>query len=563
MRKCEYPGCTKTFANKYNVKRHIENVHLKVKRKLNKSSSSNCSLANNSDSNPNNPSPDLSTKTSQVSSGNVVSSSINNTIAQVINSVNQNEPKPDPTLTPNNQVSCISNKNVNHHQPLNLNNNSPLTLVATSNGIGGITLTTLGSIHQSQLGNSQNNNITPLSLASINNGNTTFLTLNSTPLIIQPNQPQLIYQPSAIQVIPANSVDSNSAQNSNNNGMMIKNSNINLNCLNSMQSNAVDANNLNSSVTINDSNSMVGINSNFAQNGPDLVNSILIKAEQHENSLVQDCHGLINFSDLDNNHNETVQIQTHFEPNEQNDVKMLVKDECDENSQHGEDEKDGKIYTCARCPEMFNSAKQLRKHVSENHEKEYQCCICNLNLNNRFAFLKHKYYHINLETSRAKQSEKNCSNRPKSDSEENNKTEDIFDLNSLYKRSLSNIETLLSMNVPFSSSSQLVLDVIKSSKKSFESFLSDQSDQINSSELVKIIRQNSSCDICMKCFSERKKLAAHKRLCEKKYGKTNTSLKQIRKHDSSKAGKKLKKKQDQDQFSDSDSSSKDLNFMFD
>lgn len=246
-------------------------------------------------------------------------------------------------LTGEKQVPCISNKNIIHQQPLNLNNNAPLTLVATSNGIGGITLTTLGSIHQSHLGNTQNNGITPLSLASINNGNATFLTLNSTPLIIQPNQPQLIYQPSSIQVIPANSLDTNNSQDINSNGMMIKNSTINLNCLNSIQSNTVDASGLNSTVSINNSNSIVEINSNFDQNGPDLVNAILIKSEQQENSLVQDCHGLINFSDLENNHNETEQIRTNFGHDESNnDVKMLIKDECEENSQHGDDEKDGK-----------------------------------------------------------------------------------------------------------------------------------------------------------------------------------------------------------------------------
>ncbi len=29
------------------------------------------------------------------------------------------------------------------------------------------------------------------------------------------------------------------------------------------------------------------------------------------------------------------------------------------------------VYTCARCPEIFNSANLLRKHVSENHEKGF------------------------------------------------------------------------------------------------------------------------------------------------------------------------------------------------
>jgi hypothetical protein len=30
---CGFPNCTKLFANKYNVKRHIENVHLKLRRR--------------------------------------------------------------------------------------------------------------------------------------------------------------------------------------------------------------------------------------------------------------------------------------------------------------------------------------------------------------------------------------------------------------------------------------------------------------------------------------------------------------------------------------------------
>ena len=48
--RCSYSGCTKMFANKYNVKRHVENVHLKLKRRHNKSSS----ISNNSNSKYNN-----------------------------------------------------------------------------------------------------------------------------------------------------------------------------------------------------------------------------------------------------------------------------------------------------------------------------------------------------------------------------------------------------------------------------------------------------------------------------------------------------------------------------
>jgi hypothetical protein len=30
-----------------------------------------------------------------------------------------------------------------------------------------------------------------------------------------------------------------------------------------------------------------------------------------------------------------------------------------------------KVYTCARCPEIFSSSNLLRKHVSESHEKGF------------------------------------------------------------------------------------------------------------------------------------------------------------------------------------------------
>jgi uncharacterized Zn-finger protein len=36
-----------------------------------------------------------------------------------------------------------------------------------------------------------------------------------------------------------------------------------------------------------------------------------------------------------------------------------------------DDEKSAKIYTCARCPEIFSSSLLLRKHVSESHEKGF------------------------------------------------------------------------------------------------------------------------------------------------------------------------------------------------
>ncbi|CAF0712392.1 unnamed protein product [Brachionus calyciflorus] len=622
--KCEYPGCTKTFANKYNVKRHVENVHMKLKRKHEKNSNSNCSITNNSDSNPSDLNNSTSTPVTPSSSSqqtqkqNSIASSIANTIANVVNSVNQSaktESNSTSTSLSNKQISKLNNNKNVIQTPLNLNNlnnsngilnnnnnnnnntNSPLTLVATSNGIGGITLTTLGSIHQQQqISNSQNTLMTPLNLTPITNGNTTFLTLNGGPLIIQQAQPQLIYQSPTIQVIPSNTLN----QNNPNNGLMIKNSNISLNCLNTIQSNhPVDNNNLNSStITITDPNSLIGLNTDFNQvrvtgNASDLVNSILIKSEQQqEASLVQDCHGLITFSDLENNNNENEQLQegtvnfehahlSHMRNDNENklngNLNIQTKHEDDENdfnAQQGEDEKDGKIYTCARCPEICNSAKQLRKHVSENHEKEYECCICNINFNNRYAFLKHKYYHINLEASKIKfndrQNEKNCTNQSKinsdlsSDSldddltENDSKKDNIFDLNSLYKRSLSNLETLLNMNVPYSSSSQLVLNVIKSNKKSHldnldSDKLDHKLDQKSSSNLIKKIRQTSSCDICMKCFCEKKKLIAHRRLCEAKYGNGKTLPTNKRSKKKIENLKSTRKKQKLDESSSSDS----------
>lgn len=118
------------------------------------------------------------------------------------------------------------------------------------------------------------------------------------------------------------------------------------------------------------------------------------------------------------------------------------------------------------------------------------------------------------------------------------------------------------MNVPYSSSSQLVLNVIKSNKKTCESSIGDKRDHKSPSELVKIIRQNSSCDICMKCFSEKKKLVAHRRLCENRYGKKNSSIQPDRKNESSKPRKKPRTIEDQEQLSDSNSNSTNLNFLF-
>lgn len=118
------------------------------------------------------------------------------------------------------------------------------------------------------------------------------------------------------------------------------------------------------------------------------------------------------------------------------------------------------------------------------------------------------------------------------------------------------------MNVPYSSSSQLVLNVIKSNKKTHESLIGDKKDHKNPSELVRIIRQNSSCDICMKCFSEKKKLAAHRRLCEKRYGKKNSPSQQDKKNESLKARKKPNTIEDQNQLtSDMNSNSTNLNFL--
>lgn len=119
------------------------------------------------------------------------------------------------------------------------------------------------------------------------------------------------------------------------------------------------------------------------------------------------------------------------------------------------------------------------------------------------------------------------------------------------------------MNVPKSSSSQLVLNVIKSNKKSNDCLIADQSGQKCPSDLVRMIRQNSSCDICMKCFSEKKKLTAHRRLCEKRYGTKISLIKHNKLNESCKARKKSKLDDDQDQLTDSDSNSANLNYLFD
>ena len=44
------------------------------------------------------------------------------------------------------------------------------------------------------------------------------------------------------------------------------------------------------------------------------------------------------------------------------------------------------------------------------------------------------------------------------------------------------------------------------------------------SALVDMIRQNNFCDLCRKCISEKKKLAAHRKICLIKYRKKQANL---------------------------------------
>jgi argonaute-like protein implicated in RNA metabolism and viral defense len=98
--------------------------------------------------------------------------------------------------------------------------------------------------------------------------------------------------------------------------------------------------------------------------------------------------------------------------------------------------------------------------------------------------------------------------------------------------------------------------------------------------LVKMIRQSSSCDICMKCFSEKKKLVAHRRICEAKNGssrKLSTMKRTLKKKNENSTRKKQKLNVSADslaeadtenqlkELSDSNSSSNsiNLNFLFD
>jgi hypothetical protein len=75
--RCGYPNCTKLFANKYNVKRHIENVHLKMRRRRHHhhhNASSNGNTTNN--------------KTNSSASG--TSSSSNSSTNTSLNTTNNN-----------------------------------------------------------------------------------------------------------------------------------------------------------------------------------------------------------------------------------------------------------------------------------------------------------------------------------------------------------------------------------------------------------------------------------------------------------------------------------------
>jgi hypothetical protein len=75
--KCGYPNCTKLFANKYNVKRHIENVHLKMRRRRHH---------NNSSSNNNKTNSSASCSTTTTSSS--ANTSLNNTSTTSVNNSN-------------------------------------------------------------------------------------------------------------------------------------------------------------------------------------------------------------------------------------------------------------------------------------------------------------------------------------------------------------------------------------------------------------------------------------------------------------------------------------------
>jgi hypothetical protein len=70
------------------------------------------------------------------------------------------------------------------------------------------------------------------------------------------------------------------------------------------------------------------------------------------------------------------------------------------------------------------------------------------------------------------------------------------------------------MDIPLSSYSVLSLSSKKAKQMSNGSVNSkEEQDSI----FLNLIKENSCCDICRKCISEKKKLVAHRRLCLKKH----------------------------------------------
>lgn len=274
-----------------------------------------------------------------------------------------------------------------------------------------------------------------------------------------------------------------------------------------------------------------------------LVNSLLVKSETHSldgMSEVSFAAATTTTTATTTNKGQNKDLAAKAKLIDQSRSNTDINQDHEQNSQLVEDEKNAKIYTCARCPQIFNSSNLLRKHVSENHEKEYECCICSMNFNNRFAFLKHKYFHMNLVFKEERNDEKKYDNSIKFSCDQNEnekeikkssknkiineeKTEsdvDLYDLNTLYKRCLMNRETLIDVNISMPSSNQIAIDSAKA-KRLANGSMNIRKDESNA--LVKLIKQNSCCSICRKCISEKKKLVAHKKLCLLKLKKKNAS----------------------------------------
>ena len=185
--RCNFPGCSKGFANKYNVKRHIENVHLKLRRKSSKIQNKSDTTENKTSSNANDMSDSLNISADQVDAQ--LRSAAE---AIIVSNSSSNESKRTDSIDTNNNNSNNNNNINSTTNDINANEDSSMTVIISNSGL--VNRNISRNINKTiQLKSKEENNdeiCKPIGTSS-KISNTVAATINSIATIVNANQIKL------------------------------------------------------------------------------------------------------------------------------------------------------------------------------------------------------------------------------------------------------------------------------------------------------------------------------------------------------------------------------------